>query len=410
MRVLTAVRSSGALWFVPVVFAIGMVLALRDNSFPASYVVSAISLDSVGVAVSGPLLAGLTALTFRGRARFHGTLRARRTGLTSLLAATWPLLLGAPVAACAAILLSVRTFPTDAVSWQMLAVDFVVMVACAALGVGFGWAFPSVVAVPAAAVLSFFWINYLPTYRYPTLHYLAPSLVGYSQGTRPDPLGIVAVATLAGLVTAGIGLCLARWDWWRTSRPVAGLLSMLIPTLAVAASVGVLRASDQPLNLQVAVPRTTDLKCEAREGVEICLWPEAVERVEAIAKLAATTNKVLGEWGLPPITTIAQGELREGAVSANFEPSSTPSRLQFSLATGYLRARLGCEEVPGPASEVRVALVAHAGGVSRVELEEEFSPETLATMDRALTGSTSSKEVGVQYLAGLADIGCLPSP
>lgn len=401
-------RSSGALWFVPVVFAIGVVLPLGDDMTPKTYIVSEISLNSVGIALSGPLLAGFAALSLRGRVRFHGRLRASRTGLTSLLVALWPLVVGAPLAACVAVLLSVREIPRDAVSWQLLAVVLLVMLACAAGGVGFGWALPSVVAVPGAAVLSFFWINYLPTYRYPTMHYLAPPLIGYSQDTGPDPLGTLAVATLAGLLVGGLSLIFLRRGWSRTRKPVAAVLVMGIPVIAVASSVGLLRASGEPLNLQVASPRTTDLQCDTRGGTEICLWPEAAKRVEQVGKLASVTNDVLARWGLPEIEVIGQGGLRRGAVNAEFLPSTTETRLQLALSKGYLRARLGCQEAPGPASEIRVAILAQAAGVPRSDLEDEFAPETIADVDRVMAEAESPQEIGRQYLAGLADIDCRP--
>jgi hypothetical protein len=407
LRLVTAERSSGALWFVAVIFALGTVFPSNNGFLPSGYVASDISAAGIGLAYNGPLLAGFAAFWGRGRARFHRTLRSDRSGLACLFGLGWPILIGGPIAGVAAVLVTARTIPTDMVSWELLAMEFAVLLACGSLGIVLSWALPVVIAVPASVVACFIWINYLPATNSALLHNMSPPVDGFAQASEPATPGLLAVLILTLGICVGAGACVGRRRWDRTPRLLAVPIALIVPALAVALSAASLMSSRDSLNLLVAQQRMTPLICSDHQGIEVCLWPEGTERAKEIAALAVTINESLDTWGLPAITAIGQGGQVSGAVEVETLASTSAVGMQYSISLGYLRQQLGCQDAGGPAVEERVALLAMASGVPQQSLAANFTPELLRVVTDVLQDPSPPNKVGHWYMDGLSKIRCV---
>ena len=408
MRALAAIRSSGALWFVPVLFALGTVMPILNDVVRSGYAVSDVSSAGIALGYLSPLLAGFAAFWFHGRARFHRTLRSTRSGLGTLLAGGWPVLVGGPVAGCAAVLVTARTVPTDVVAWQLLAVYLAVLTASALIGVAATWAMPVVLAVPSATALCFWWINYLPASDRPLLHHLSPTIDGFSPSNRPAVSGIVAVLIVSAVVMVGVVACVGRRSWDRTPRLVAVPAALATPVVAASLGVAYLLTSPTTLSLMVTEPRTTSLTCSTQQGVDVCLWPEGLDRAGEVADVVTSLNRSLQVWGLPQIREVGQGGLRPGAVEVAASPRTSRTGLHLSLAAGYLEQQKGCEVDAGRAFYERVALLSLASGVPVADVADEVSPEALETAGAALR-DTPPGRLGRWYVDGLSDVRCTPS-
>ncbi|MQW76735.1 hypothetical protein GHK92_12685 [Nocardioides sp. dk4132] len=391
-------------------FALGMWMSTANYSAHSGYVVSDISAAGIALCYSGPLLAGFAAFWFRGRPRFHRTMRSSRSGVAVLLTGGWPLLIGGPLVCCAAVLLSARALPTDLVSAQLMVVFFAVLAACALLGAVSAWALPVVIAVPASTIACFMWISYLPSTGSPLLHHMSPTIDGFAPTARPASSGIVAVLILAATVALGAIACLGRRTWDRTPRLAAVPVMLAVPLLAVGLSAGYLHTSTAPMGLMVTQDRSTPLTCTTHHGLKVCLWPEVADRAEEVVEATASMNTTLESWGLPRITTIGQDRQQASdALYLRVDGTTDPAGLRLMLAEGYIeQQKTSCAAGEGQAFYERSVVLARAQGVSTAELAAEFPQETLKAASEVVQ-EFGGRELGAWFTEGLDQVRCWPS-
>lgn len=410
MRAFAALRSTHAVWFVPLLFALGTYLPVSNAIIASGYVASDLAGAGLGLRYNGPLLAGFAAFWFRGRGRFHRTVRSPRSGAADLIASGWPLLVGGPVASCIAIMVVAGAVPNDPVSWQVIAVIYLALTACTLLGVVFSWALPVVISVPASVALTFYWINFLPSSSSPLQHNMTPLLDNFAQTTRPSTAGVTAVVVMTAAVCLGAVACVGRHKWERTPQFVAIPLALLVPVAGTCVGALTLLDERDSLNLMAVEKRTTPLTCTQPQGINVCLWPDGMSRAGELADIAVETNATLTTWGLAPIREIGQGGLRAGAIDVDTSSFLSNEMLRYSMAEGYLARQLGCPADFDPEADQRIAALVAAGGVGVGDLAGIFGEETVSVVSGLLDeGATAPGAVGRWYTDGLAGIRCLPS-
>lgn len=408
MRTLAALRSSGGLWFLPVLFALGTIMPASGYLPHSGYDVADISAAGIAIAYSGPLLAGFTAFWFRGRATFHRPMRTTRHGASVLLAGGWPLLVAGPIVGAVAVLVTARTLPTDGVAWQLLGVFVAVLAACALLGALAAWALPAVVAVPVSTMACFAWINYLPATDSPLLHHMSPTIDGFATTARPASSGLVAVLVLSAVLATGTLLCLGRRTWDRTPRVLTVPLLLVVSGVAVLLSAGSLQGASASLNLTVTETRTTPLTCSTDAGVEVCLWPEMTERASDVAAGVESVNAVLRRWDQDEITHVGQGAGRSPEALDFRGDGLSETTTMLTLALGYVElSRSPCESGGGEAVAELVAVLARASGIPTSELTGEFSHDTLEAADDVLADEDPA--IGAWFTERLEQVRCSPT-
>jgi hypothetical protein len=401
----TAVRTSGAWWFLPIMFALGTVLPLLNEVARTGYAVADLSSAGIGLGYNGPLLAAMSAYTLRGNAELHRPLRGIRRGVSIMMMSRWPLLVGGPAAGCVAIMTSARTIPTDVHAWMLLLTFFSVLTCCAALGVAASWAFPAVASVPLAAGLSFAWINYLPATTSRKLHYITPPIDGFATTSQPAASAVIAVVLLSFTFVGGLGTLITITRWDRLARPmIAALVSALLVS-ACALSWAFLGWHSQKFNLLAAEPRSAPLTCTRVDQLQICLWPESLVLSEEVAEVATAMNVQVGRWGMPPISAVTSGPPQPDLAAVDATRGSTSDQLTASVALGYLGQRLGCQVSQGRAVEERViALVMAIDGIAG--LDRFVSQASLDAVGEQLV--RPPHVVRAWFESGLPDIRCLP--
>ncbi len=390
MRFVTALRWTASFWFFPALFALTCVVAAQ-NTWRSGYAVGDIASAGTGLDLAGPMVAAFVALRFRGFPRFVRTLRSSRSGISLVLCAWWPLLLGAPVVLGSAILVSAAAVPLDRDGWTLLTVYLVAALACALVGLTLSWALPAVVAVPVAAVGLFLWFAYLPASDSALLHNLNSTFTACcTANTRPADVAVLASLAVTGVVCIGVLLLLAPVRWADGSRIVLAPVLAVLLGLALLSGVGVARSSSEPLELVPVSPRTTELACRDAGQVRVCVWPEDVARTDPLTAIAARANQHLGRWGLMPMTLLAEGGRGSGAVDVTASSDLSNQDLHHSIAAGYVDRMSGCADAAGPERDERVALMALAAGLTRTDLASRFPAAVVAVASERFDQARSS--------------------
>lgn len=407
MRWTTAVRWTGCVRFLPVLFAVTCLMAVRDTA-PTGYAAADLASASFALAFGGSLTAAWAALQFRGFPRFVRQLRSARAGFTVVVRAWGPLLLGAPLVVCLAVVVAAGTFADDAASWSVLAVAYLTVLACGLVGAAFTWALPVVVAVPSVTVLWFVWLAYTPATGSALLHTMSSTFTGCcSASTRPATVAVLASLTFVVALCVGVVVMLLPRRWSSRSRLVIAPAVAAVLGLGFVAGAGVARSADRPLSLVPVEPRTTALVCQTVAGVQVCTWPENSSRAAEIAAIAGRLNPVLEDWGMQPVTTIAQGNRIPGAVDVEASEHLDAGSLRVSLAAGYVDRLAGCTGATGRARDERVVAVAVAAGLDRVSLNGSFDPASVAAAVQAVErGWTSPSSLKAWFLDGTRAIRC----
>ena len=342
----SAIRSTGAYWFLPALFAASCVIA-ATTTVRTGYATSDIASASYALYIGGPLTAGFVAARCQGFTRFLRTLRARRTGISAAYAAWWGLLVGAPVAVCLAVVSTARALPTDAASWSLLLVDFMTVMAC---GLAFAWALPIVVAVP-----------------------MAPS-----QWARAPRLVVAPAVALVLAASFGLGSMVAL-------------------------------ASPGRLTIQAVQPRTTGLDCSTEGRMRVCLWPENTDRARELADRADDLSDALRRWHLETIVSLTQAGRDKNAVSVSAGRQLSADDIRYTVAAGYVDHVAGCEGAFGPLRDERVALLMLGAGDSPQEVSRRFDPAVSQAAQTELSSAEGAPEaIRAWFMGGIASIRCGP--
>ncbi|MGD9957958.1 hypothetical protein [Nocardioides sp.] len=396
MRLLVAARRSGVLWFLPVLFAFGSLHAVDALATHSGYAVSDIASSSYVIYILCPLLAGYAAFSSREWARFHAPLRASRSGFRVALNAWGPLAFGGLIVVVSVVVLSAWVVPLDAMTWLVLMLDAATVLACVLLGLAAGWALPVVVAAPVVAMATFVWISYFPATGNEFLHYLTPTLTGCcAQSIQPSAVAARSILLIATTVSVGVIVMLSPRRWSRRPRWIVGVTVLLVVGTAFGLAATSLELSDEHLLLTTVQPRTGALTCSTTEEVEVCVWPDGKAQAAVIADIAIDMNSRLWKWDFPEITEAGNGPRTGERVMVESTPTINSATVGYSLARGYVRLHLACDQGGRQFIDPRVAFLAMgAGGATAKDLTGEYSPEDIAVasgwLDRADDGAATS--------------------
>lgn len=409
MRPLTALRWTGSSWFLPALFAVSCLVGASDT-IVTGYATADIASSSYALYIAGPVTAGYVAARFGTFPRFARPLRSRRSGLRVTFATWWPMLAGAPLVVCAAVLTTARSLPTDRWALSLLLIDFLTVMACAMLGLGFAWALPVVVAVPAVTVLWFLWLAYGPSTSDVLLHNLGPTFAACCDtDARPATVAIEASLTVVGVTCLGVAVLLVPRRWASRSRLALAPIVLLLFPLGLGAGALLAQSSPAGLTLAALQPRTTPLQCQRLERVSVCLWPESRGRAHDLAAIASTTNPDLERWRLPPIDAITQSNRDSRAVSVQTGDQLTRDDLRYSLAAGYVDRQAGCVGGAGSERDERVALVSLAAGLTHGDLVARFGSRIAGVaQERWERAASSPTRIRAWFVAGLSTVRCGP--
>lgn len=404
---MAAFRVTGAWWFLPLMLVLGTALPLLNEVTQSGYGVADLSGAGIGLAYNVPLLAAVTAYAAKGWAQTHAPLRARRRGLI-VTRGLWPLLIGGPVVGCVTVCSVARTVPATWPAWALMATYFAVLAAGSVLGLAMSWALPVVVAVPSAALLCFAWMNYPPATSSRELHQLTPMIDGFAMSAQPSRTAVAAILAVSGVMTCGVLLIFVATRWEYAPRWLAAPTVLMILLLASFTGWQIVAASSQPLNLMAAEPRSSPLTCARDDAVEICLWPESRDQLEAVGQSADRLNGPLAAWGQPTIDYVTVRPRGSRDVSVDVSRGLDQAGLAMSLAAGYIDHRVGCVARPDRGMQDMVLVLALASGARVENLADRANPDTLK---RATTRfAQSSDQTSMWINKGIERATCRPTP
>ncbi len=290
-------RWTHASWLVPLLFALGVFVALANDARTPSYRTYGFANASRMVILVGPVLAAACALAFARLDRAISALRPTRHQARWIPAAMWPLLLGGPLAGVAAMIVTLRAIPGSLSEWQVVSVTFACLLACGVLGTLVSKALPLVVAVPVVGLGVYAWLALPATTLNATLRFMNGSFVdccGFAY--RPAPGMVAGSLGFAVTVTVCGAVLTSRSSWWRAGRPGAAAGVVLALASAVGLSAAAVQAVSGGAGLPAVTPRRAPVDCaSAADGARVCVWPEnrdllaaAVDNVDDLqAKLTA---------------------------------------------------------------------------------------------------------------------------
>jgi hypothetical protein len=398
----TALRSTGAIWFVPLSFALGVFVALSGDAPDTGYDAASLSTASICIVLIGPLHAGFVALRFHGFPQYSSTLRARRIGLAAVSAAWWPLLLGSPISAVAAIAVASRVAPRDRQGLSVLLVVFATVFACGLFGLALSWVLPVVLAIPACATVTYLWLAMPGAGSDALLRNLNSSFVGCcAPETQPATGMVLGSLTLVLLVALGVVLALMPRQWARAPRILIG--SVVAATIAFGFTMAVsVVHSAGTLSLLAVEPRTTALACSTETGVRTCLWPENEHRSAEVMAIAQEMDRTLAGWGLSPAEEVTEAKPDRPSVTFTAVGYARHADVQYSMAAGYVDLAAGCVGSAGQAPAA--ALAAIAAGLSESQVAGRLGSEPAKEAASVIANAGTADDVR-QWFAGH-----LPSP
>ena len=391
MRALTAIRATGAVWFVPLLFAVGAFVASSDLVPENDYATSDFATGSIELILVGPLTAAFVALRFRRVPRQLLTLRASRPGLLVVLAAWWPLVLGAPLAAAVALVSATRTVPGDASSWLIVLVVFATVLACALLGLATAVALPPVLAVPLLGLGLFGWLALPGSGTDMLLRYLNSGFVGCCSPDRVPASGMV-LGSLTVAVVVAVGSASVACSPRSYRRPAAITLAAVCLVVATGAAAGALVVrSGEPMNLLAVQPRTTELVCSSQDAVQACVWPEHRTQLPVALDALARVRAGLSDAGLPAVDAVTEAAPHQRQVTFRAPLDSSPDDITYAIVVGYVQAHSRCSWP----SDAAIGYVSFAAGLSRSVVEQREDPSSLRA---ALTAWQGDPDAGRRWL------------
>lgn len=365
-------------WFAPALFAITSALATSSVSI-TGYPVSDVAGASLALSVCGPLTGMFGALQFRGFAAAIETLRSFRPGILVLWKTWWPLLLGCPTAVCCGILVVAGVMPSSAQVALLVLLDFVIILACALLGIALSAATPPVFAVPAVGCLLWIWLAVTPATTSGLLHTVNGSFAGCcTSSQQPSSLALTAGLVFFGLVVVGVSSMFLSRTWPR-STGVERVCEILVAVgFAFGVAAGGTIASGRPLSLQATQERTTDPVCRERHHTQFCVWPENRAELEQLAAVTDALNGRLQANQLPLIRSVSESPAVADSLAVDLAQSTERIHLAYSLGAAYVDFQTGCRGLVGEWRNERVALVALLAGGSADSLRSTVGDRALA--------------------------------
>lgn len=386
MRAATGSRVSGALWYLPLAFALGVYVGLSDASDRSGYHVADLASASRCVVLLAPLQAAYVALRFRGFPALVTDLRPRRGGLRVVFAVWGWLLLGAPVAAGLSMLSATHELPRTTPEWEILEVVFAAVLASGLLGLTAARWIPSVVAIPGVALLTFGWLALPGAGTEILIRNINSGFVGCcSSQTRPAPAMVTGSLVVTGVLAAGCTALLLPRRWSRTPRPMLASVTLILLLGAIGSGASAARAAGGQLNLLAVAARSTALTCAHAGQVEACAWPEDRERLSAVLEAADHLNGGLAGVGLPRARRLSEGRLEGDDIAFRAPPISRETDLLYAVSVGYVQRQEVCRPAPLRAdSDTAIAFVARLGGLGEQELGHRLPPASIQAARSAL--------------------------
>lgn len=370
MSALTAVRQTGAAWFVPVTFIVSTLLALSGLGDRTHYFVADLAAATVNtVYIVAPVTATFVAFRAEGFARAVASLGPVRTVLHVVLHVWWPLLLGVPVAFALGVLAALRLLPADSMGWSMLAVYVATVTAAGGFGFVLGQALPSVVALPVAFVASYVWTSFPTATGNLTLHQVDGTFTGCcSTDTVPTWLTVVASGVL--LLVALVGFATVAHAAGRGLGVFAAAGIPTVLALALGAGAAVAQSSSDELDLMPVTDRTTPQVCRQDTHVRVCVWPESRDRIRLALEEASRLRSAMTAAGLPDVDRFSESYDPLNQVPITLAAYLSDAEARDQMASGYAWHVHACltgdpDASPTMAANMAVRLLA---GVDRAKV------------------------------------------
>ncbi|GAA0268537.1 DUF7224 domain-containing protein [Cryptosporangium japonicum] len=347
---------------VYVVFLLVYVLDPGDSDYAVS--LTAQTAKPVYLAVLIGIAAALRGSSLRGGSR----------SVVALLGAIRPLLAFAVVAQVA-VVGAVALYRGAGVTWSLVGVGLVALIAHVVLA---AWLGVVLSGGPATFALVGFWLVWLLLPGWlglPVLTQLNGQFAGCCTGeeTWYRPAAAASVAVALGLLGGALA---AVHQAGRPARSVA--IAVTVPV--VVASVTALLLPDA-LRGATAGPRRDDTRCFDGD-VRICLRPEHVDALAEVGVAMSELERAWAPYGVRMPGTVSEAG-GPGRVRFRWGPDHDAELVRFTLAVNMVPSPSGCYREPLPPVHDRplVAAVDHvtawlllSGGTPRWSADESIGP------------------------------------
>lgn len=345
--------------------------ALPATSDP--YAIALSAAGTIALAFVAPICAALGAwegARFR-RAAWWGMPHVRSRAAIAAWSAA-PVIVAGSIAVTVASMLQLTKSGLFVPDVRLLALTVAVISAHTLLGFAAGLWVPVVIAAPAALILSFLWMAFPGAMEPLWLRHLNGSLstcCQLAQDLAPAAV-LAALLVAAGMVAAAL-LLIAQQAWSR----VRGALSIVPLVIALAA--GSVIAS--PLGPDPVVARHASALVCAKDpsGIEVCVWPEHVGRLDEVLGIAARAVAAWDAAGIPAPRRFTEVEPANRVDPVfGFRLESTGADIVGALAYSLVPPTPSCADTgPYPSASVLddlEAWFAAVAGMSEPELVRRF--------------------------------------
>ena len=366
MSPLDAIRWTGAHWFVPVVFAVGILVGLTGASYPVDFGVANLASASVSMTFTGPLSAAYMAARFYFFPDFLMEGRPSKNGLTSLLVLWWPIVLGTPVAAVAAVCVAARTAPSDLAGFQIVGIVFLTVLACNALAMLAVEVMPVAFAVPILGLGTWAWLTLPRSGENITLRNLNSGfVVCCSSDTVPATTMVVGSGLVVGIVILGVALVCLTLGRVRQRFFMASLAMVGIAVLAFGVGRLAIYGMDREPTLPAVQERPDSRVCVKDGQYEVCLWPEQRSQLSRAVLTLSAFDHAIRRHQLPGATVARQDSAVSPGIAVALDTQSSGDHILNTLALGWVVRSSECGSNDRVrASPEAIAYVALAGGAS----------------------------------------------
>lgn len=360
-----AIRWSGAVWALPLIFAVSVYVAVMERAYvDVGYDLAEIARSLGGSILAGPVLAAICALRARPLCEYLQYQRPRKGMLTSVALTLWPLLLGGPLMVCLAVVSVTRAVPTSSLGLLMMAAVFLSVCGCAWLGVLAAISLPRVLAAPVAAVVCFGWIA-LPrgTLSVALRNINSTFDMCCASTSQPSDGAFWGSITFSVMLIVGAMILISSLNRTRWRRPtlLVAVVTLMLGSAGVATAAA--HASDSNLNVNGVQARGESTVCRTQEGLTVCVWPENVNRIGEALETGLEFNAGLEGVGLQPISHMSE-KANEAPVMFVANVRFSDVALRQSIARGLVPEADTCfTESETPATEKLARKYALLGGL-----------------------------------------------